>query len=144
MKCRYRLGLGGALVISTATSAAGIDEMAQIELGKTEFMVSCAACHGAGGKGDGPVADVMVDKPLDLAQITKKYGSFPERDMYQVIDGRRMINPHGSRDMPVWGYRYLGDAIKRSQEVPHPVDQQAMVYGRITALVRYLGSIQAD
>ncbi len=138
------LSLAAIVALFTASGSLALDEAAQIELGKAEFLASCAACHGADGKGGGPVAEVMVKKPLDLTQIAKKYGAFSAEDMYQVIDGRRMVNPHGSRNMPVWGYRYLGDAIKMSQEVPHQINLQAMVYGRITALVKYIAFIQAD
>ncbi len=108
-------------------------------------MASCAACHGESAKGDGPVAEVLATKPSDLTQISKEFdGSFPAEHVYKIIDGREMINPHGDRGMPVWGYRYLTRAIERSQEVPHEVDVQAMVLGRITALVEYLKSIQAQ
>ena len=141
--CKLGL-LAGSFAIMATSGAWAIDEKSQIELGKVEFLGSCAACHGADGKGSGPVAEVMVNKPLDLTQISKKYGSFPSDDMYTVIDGRKMINPHGSRDMPVWGYRYLADAIKRSNEVPHDVDVIKMVDGRITALVSYIYSIQTE
>jgi mono/diheme cytochrome c family protein len=93
--------LAGSLATTASSGAWAIDEAAQIELGKAEFMASCAACHGVDGKGGGPVAEVMVNKPLDLTQISKKYGSFPADDVYRIVDGRKMINPHGSRDMPL-------------------------------------------
>lgn len=140
----YLYTMPTAVMLIVSGNAWAIDKEAQIELGKTEYFASCAACHGADGRGSGPVAEVMVQKPFDLTGISKKYGMFPADDIYEVIDGRKMINPHGSRDMPVWGYRYLGDAIARSNEVPHHVDVQAMVYGRITALVQYVESIQSE
>ena len=140
-----KLGLlAGGIAIVATSGAWAMDHKAEVELGKAEYLASCAACHGVDGKGGGPVADVMTTKPLDLTQISKKYGSFPSEDIYTVIDGRKMINPHGSRDMPVWGYRYLSDAIRRSNEVPHDVDVMKMVHGRITALSSYIESIQAE
>ena len=95
--------------------------------------------------GNGPVAEVLSTKPSDLTRIAKDFeGLFPEEHIYKVIDGRVMINPHGDKQMPVWGFRYLSEAQSRAGEVPHDVDTQAMVFGRITALVRYLESIQAE
>lgn len=39
---------------------------AAIERGAALFLANCAACHGPGGKGDGPVAAALVPKPTDL------------------------------------------------------------------------------
>ena len=39
--------------------ANALEESAQIKLGQMEYVGSCAACHGANGKGDGPVAEVL-------------------------------------------------------------------------------------
>lgn len=125
--------------------ALALDEDAQIKLGEMEYMTSCASCHGPKGIGDGPVAEVLTQKPSDLTRIAENLGgTFPRDEVYRVIDGRKMITVHGDRMMPVWGYRYLSRAIERSQEVPHDVDVQAMVLGRITALVLYLESMQVD
>ena len=71
-------------------------------------------------------------------------GQFPSDQIYRVIDGREAINPHGDRSMPIWGYRYWDEAQARANQVPLDVDRQAIVHGRITALVRYLESIQAQ
>lgn len=135
---------GMGLMLMTGNAQA-LDDAAQIKLGENEFMSSCASCHGAKGMGNGPVAEVLSTKPSDLTRIAKDFeGQFPEEHIYKVIDGRVMINPHGDKQMPVWGFRYLSEAQRRAGEVPHDVDTQAMVFGRITALVRYLESIQAD
>ena len=125
--------------------AAALDDAALIQLGESEYMSQCASCHGPAGQGDGPVAAVLTKKPADLTQITARYsGSFPTDAMEQMIDGRNMINPHGDRGMPVWGDRYFQTATEQAQTVPHDVDAQALTHGRISALVRYLESIQAD
>lgn len=135
--------VGGIAGVTGGASA--LERDALIKLGETEYTASCAACHGAKGKGDGPVAEVLTRKPSDLTQISKESGgTFPAQRIQKVIDGRDMINPHGDRRMPVWGWRYLGSAIERSRQVPHDIDVQAMVHGRITALVEYLKSIQAE
>lgn len=139
-----------AAILAAATllaggSAGALEMDAQLKLGEIEYMGSCASCHGPRGKGDGPVAEVLATKPSDLTQISRDFGgTFPAEHVYQVIDGRNMINPHGDPNMPVWGFRYLTRAVERSREVPHDVDVQALVHGRITALVQYLESIQAE
>lgn len=134
-----------ALQFATSQPASALDKEAQLKLGEYEYMANCASCHGASGKGDGPVAEVLATKPNDLTQITANYsGTFPEDHIYDVISGQNMVNPHGSRDMPVWGPRYWQTATAMAAEVPHDVDAQALVHGRITALVQYLESIQAE
>lgn len=135
--------VGGIAGVTGGASA--LERDAQLKLGEIEYMASCAACHGKKAQGDGPVAEVLTTKPSNLTQISKEIGgTFPTEHVYKVIDGREMINPHGDRNMPVWGYRYMAGAIERAREVPHEVDVQAMVFGRITALVEYLESIQAE
>ncbi len=125
--------------------AQAFDEAAQIKLGEMEYMAQCASCHGPEGLGDGPVAEVLVNKPPDLTQITSRYsGQFPTEAIHEIIDGRAMINPHGDRGMPVWGYRYFQSGVEVSRSVPHEVDAQALAFGRVTALVKFLGSIQAE
>ncbi len=140
-----RLIAAGACVLASASATMALDEATQVKLGEIEYMANCASCHGLSGSGDGPVAEVLTTKPSDLTQITKQYnGDYPADEVYRVINGLKMINPHGSRDMPAWGPRYWEAAGERSATVPHDVDMQAMVHGRITALVQYIESIQAE
>lgn len=136
------LGIG---ILGPSGEAYALEEAAQLKLGEIEYMGNCASCHGANGKGDGPVAEVLSTKPSDLTQISKSFsGTFPDDHIYQVIDGQKMINPHGDRLMPVWGPRYFEAATETADRVPHDVNAQALAHGRIVALVKYLKSIQAD
>ncbi len=134
----------GICMLATSEPAFAQDKAVQIKLGKYEYMGQCAACHGPHGKGDGPVAEVLTQKPSDLTRIAKSYGgTFPTDEIYQIIDGRKMSSPHGDRQMPVWGFRYMESAVAQAGKVPHDVDAQELMEGRITALVQYLESIQA-
>jgi mono/diheme cytochrome c family protein len=64
----------------------------------------CASCHGAGGKGDGPIAGALRKPPADLTQLAKRAGGrFEEPTIMAIIDGRRLVAEHGPREMPVWG-----------------------------------------
>ena len=130
-------------LLFSISNVQALDEAAQLRLGENEYVSSCAACHGANAKGAGPVAEVLSTKPSDLTKITKKFnGQFPTQHIYRVIDGRDMINPHGDKQMPIWGYRYTSEAHELASSVRHDVDTRALVFGRIMSLVGYLESIQ--
>jgi mono/diheme cytochrome c family protein len=46
--------------------------------GQQEYLNSCAVCHGADGKGDGPLADELRKRPSDLTTLTRRNGGeFP-------------------------------------------------------------------
>jgi mono/diheme cytochrome c family protein len=69
------------------------------------FRAHCAACHGADGKGNGPVASALKTKPADLTVLAKNYGGkFPTERIWKFIaDDDPKLASHGSREMPVWG-----------------------------------------
>jgi mono/diheme cytochrome c family protein len=134
----------GAAAFSFDTASAQ-ESGAYVDVGRLEYVENCAACHGPEGKGDGPVAEALSTKPADLTQITSRYsGTFPREFMFEVIDGRNMINPHGDREMPVWGMRFMTQAQEQSAAVPWDADAAAIVLGRTTSLVDYLASIQSE
>jgi mono/diheme cytochrome c family protein len=98
-----------SLVIASTILGFGTCASAEnIDVGKTEYQSSCAACHGADGKGDGPVGKALKTAPADLTVLAKNNnGVFPYDKVYQMIDGRNTtIISHGTREMPVWGYRF--------------------------------------
>jgi mono/diheme cytochrome c family protein len=77
------------------------------DIGKMEYQASCAPCHGADGKGTGPVATTLTKKPADLTMLTNQNnGVFSVGRIYDTIDGRIEVKSHGSREMPVFGYRF--------------------------------------
>jgi hypothetical protein len=72
--------------------------------GREVYLRHCAACHGASGRGDGPVAASLTRPPTDLTTIARRAGGrFDERRVMQIIDGRVLVAEHGTREMPVWG-----------------------------------------
>jgi mono/diheme cytochrome c family protein len=104
--------------------------------GEQLFTRFCASCHGTTASGDGPVAPELKSIVPDLTRIAKRQGGkFPADRIHQIIDGRLTRPPHGSRDMPVWGWEFLaadGDspaARERAEEL-------------ITRMVEYLRTIQ--
>jgi mono/diheme cytochrome c family protein len=114
--------------------------------GRSEFLLSCASCHGASGRGDGPVAKSLSPPPSDLTQLSKENnGVFPIARIYEVIDGRIERLVHGSRDMPVWGDRYMREMTSRnSRDFASKELAEAVVRARILALVEYISTLQAE
>ncbi len=65
-----------------------------------------------------------------------------------VVDGRKVVIAHGTRDMPIWGDRYtpnLNRAISpnASEMFVNPAyDPETVVRMRILAVIDYLNRIQ--
>jgi mono/diheme cytochrome c family protein len=96
------------------------------------FRAYCASCHGADGKGNGPVAPALNSKPADLTTIAERNGGiFPVQRMRTIIAGDEIILAHGSREMPIWG------------PIFHQVEwDQDLGEVRLQNLIKYLQSIQ--
>jgi mono/diheme cytochrome c family protein len=122
-------------VILAATSFAA---MAQDDPGQTEYMLTCANCHGETGHGDGPLAGLLtVDVPDLTTLAAANDGVFPFLETMMVVDGRTGVRGHGS-NMPVWGDRYQREA---ADEVGF-YGAEMIARGRLVSLVEYLESIQ--
>ena len=82
--------------------------------GKAEYLSSCAACHGAEGRGDGILSSVLKTPPSDLTTLSKRNdGIFPITAVSEIIDGRTFVAAHGTREMPIWGF----DVVVRNRIV---------------------------
>jgi mono/diheme cytochrome c family protein len=78
-------------------------------LGKLAYKDYCSACHGATGKGDGPVADELKTPPPDLTMMAKNNnGEFPTKHFLAVLHFGVAGHAHGTSDMPVWGPLFHG------------------------------------
>jgi mono/diheme cytochrome c family protein len=133
-----------AILILTSTSSLSTIAFAQQEstdFGKREFENSCAVCHGMDAKGNGVLAASLKVAPPDLTLLTKNNGGvFPIERIYAVIDGRKQIGSHGSRDMPIWGNRYAGKAAEHYGGVRY--NEEAYIRNHILNLTDYLHRIQ--
>jgi mono/diheme cytochrome c family protein len=135
--------VGIALLWTAGAALAQAKQQARVDFGAAEYKSSCAACHGVTGKGDGPMRTRLVTAPSDLTTIAKRNGGvFPVQRITEIIDGRQMIDSHGLREMPVWGFHYLTEANVYYAEVPFPYDTEAFVRTRIAALIDYLNRLQ--
>jgi len=102
------LALVAALPLMLALQGPAIQARQRIPLpldGAQIFRSYCATCHGADGKGQGPVATALKHPPSDLTLISRRNGSrFPRDRVKAIIAGQEQsISAHGSREMPVWG-----------------------------------------
>lgn len=99
----------------------------------------CASCHGAAGKGNGPMAPMLkIDVP-DLTRLVHRYGGeFPADHVRRTIDGRFERPAHGLPYMPVWGRKFY------DSENPQDAKELARADSMIDRLVGYLRSIQVD
>ncbi len=114
-----------------------------VGLGRADYKDNCASCHGASGKGDGPVHSFLVKPPSDLTTIARRHGGkFPEELMWEVIDGRWSgeSGPHGSREMPVWGNEFKARAMTKPGDSATTAEWSAR--NRIVSLLKYLETIQ--
>lgn len=103
--------------------------------GSYTFRTYCASCHGADGKGEGPMAANLRFQPPDLTLISRRNGgSFPAERVQRIVDGRKPLKGHGGSDMPIWG-----DAFKDADSGY----DEAQAKARVQSVVDYLKTIQA-
>ena len=113
-------------------------ESGDLRAGARLFRGSCAACHGEGAQGNGPVAPLLTVPVPDLTRIAaRRGGEFPELEIFRIIDGQSELAAHGSRHMPVWGYEFFGDDA--DDEVAH-----SRAVEKVDRLVAHLRSIQRE
>ena len=120
-----------------AASDSGFAQQRRVDVGKLEYESNCASCHGTSGKGDGVIKPYLSKNPSDITTLAKKNGGvFPINRVYEVIDGRQDVKPHGTRDMPVWGRDYVAKATDDL------VDSEMYVRHKILALIDYIYRLQ--
>ena len=104
--------------------------------GQQMFTTYCAACHGAEGKGNGPVAQTLKVAPTDLSTLSKKNGGvFPSAHIAAVLQFGVENRAHGSAEMPVWG-----DLMRTMPSSNR--DTSVAMHQRISNLTDYLKQIQ--
>ena len=91
----------------------------------------CASCHGVDGRGDGPVAPALRERPPDLTRLR-----YTPAELMRRIDGRHQVRAHGTAQMPVWGEVFEESAIGE----PHP--RRATLL-RVQALADYVWRLRA-
>jgi mono/diheme cytochrome c family protein len=101
--------------------------------GKLMYSNYCAPCHGADGRGQGPVASALRTPPPDLTVLSKtNHGKYPDTHVVSVLESGVAIPSHGTVDMPVWG------PILANMNQANPQDRLL----RISNLSRFLETMQ--
>ena len=138
------ISFAALLALLPLSGSAGPTQAQPADSGKKEYLNSCASCHGATGKGDGPNAKDLRHRPLDLTKLAKANGGeFPLVRVFNVIDGRIEVVIHGPREMPIWGdvfRRDLTSRMPRGYMSPEMAD--AMGYIRILEVIEYIMTLQ--
>ena len=128
---------------SQVTSNETLTPEKRLELGKRDFGMYCAPCHGSSGMGDGPVAPELITKPINLTELSKNAdGKFPEEKVKMLVDGRDMPRAHGTSEMPVWGVWFSAAANAAGLLQDDISTTEAVVKARIERLIEYLKTIQ--
>jgi mono/diheme cytochrome c family protein len=113
------------------------------EIGKASFMANCAVCHGADGKGNGPIVDMLTNGPSDLTKIAAENGgTFPIETIYNVIADPDQNRAHGTSEMPIWGNRFNDQIIAQEGEFGVGGSAGPTAQAQILELVYFLATIQ--
>ncbi|MCA0918774.1 c-type cytochrome [Pseudooceanicola nanhaiensis] len=105
--------------------------------GAAFFAANCVSCHGAEGRGDGPLAAGLATAPADLTMLSAgNGGTFPEARALAFIYGDP-VQGHLARVMPEFGGAMADDLV------PVEIDGVLTPTPReLAGLLDYLESIQ--
>lgn len=116
---------------------------AEERIGENEFIKNCAVCHGANGKGEGPILDFLKQAPADLTQIRNRNGGlFPMQAVYDTIVDAGRTRAHGDSEMPIWGERYALEIIAEEGDYGFGPGSRVTTRARVLELVFFLANIQ--
>ena len=89
------------------------------------------------------MASVLTVRPADLTRIAERNGGvFPDERVFRTISGLDMMPAHGTREMPVWGDLFLGEALENSVSIEDARTAASQVTERINRIIAYLKTIQ--
>jgi len=98
--------LCGLLLAVSGAHAADVAKTASAKMGATLFKSNCVACHGAGGKGDGPSGRLLPTRPANLT-LSKA----PDEYLKLIIsEGGDAMGRSAS--MPPWGSTLTSTGIE--------------------------------
>jgi len=132
--------LGVAVVIGAAGGSLGAapqghetrDDPAS---GASLYRVYCASCHGPSGRGDGPVADLVVPRAPDLTALSRRNGGvFPRGAVIARLDGTKPVASHSAAAMPAWH-----DVLRATEG-----RDTRTIRERLNALADHLESLQVE
>jgi high-affinity iron transporter len=86
-----------------------------IETGKQVYDINCAACHGATGEGNGPVAFAVKPPPRNLVKDPFKAGDTVDQIFKTVSTGlpnTRMVGYPSIKEVDRWAVAYYVRAFR--------------------------------
>lgn len=103
-----------AIVVAPANAADGagglpVDAAVLVE-GARVFDERCSPCHGPGGRGDGPLAQVVPVRPRDYHTEEFKWGTRPSDIVATIRAGRSGVMPAFSEELTqrqIWAAAYV-------------------------------------
>ena len=106
--------------------------------GAAFFAENCVSCHGPGGRGDGPLANLVSEAPPDLTTLSRRNGgAFPAAQALSFIYGGPHSEGHLARIMPEFG------PVMADDLVPVEIDGILTPTPReLAGLLEFLKSIQ--
>lgn len=106
--------------------------------GRQMYFNYCAPCHGADGKGRGPLAPSLKIAPADLSTLAQNnHGQYPASRIADVLQVGSAACKHRSSVMPAWG-PILGQMNVAETNRTHLEEK----FLRISSLNQYLESMQ--
>lgn len=121
--------------------ASGAIHAQEADIGGDLFNQYCATCHGSDGAGQGPLTELMLEKPSDLTELAANNeaepGVFPMLRVIHVIDGRTGLRAHGG-PMPTYGDIFTAEVEDQMGGYGAVLETR----GRVLSLAMYLESIQ--
>jgi cytochrome c553 len=107
-------------------------------VGELLFKKNCVSCHGATGRGDGPLSAGLKTDPADLTQIAaRRDGVWPMLEVMSILDGYlKATNPR--EDMPIFEELLDNDMV----ELDTGNGLIALVPVKLVEITNYLESIQ--
>lgn len=130
----------GALLLTLA-ACNGVPKPIQVMPDRTDgaafFAQNCASCHGDSGRGDGPRANTLPQRPTDLTQLsTRNGGDYPAARTLSYIYGDPQKS-HLARVMPEFS------STMSDELVPVEIDGVfTPTPPQLAGLLAYLESIQ--
>ncbi len=93
--------LGFTLAVFSNSDASAADADADAAKGQQVYQIYCITCHGATGKGDGPVGKTLTPPPRDFSVGDFKFGGTSQEIFDTISNGT--ASKGGSPLMAPWG-----------------------------------------